>query len=207
MQSNAMLERSLSDARHGARIVRKRSGKFWFTGSRAWSLLVIVLVVIAFLSATSENKYPGALVGASAFFLVQCILPACRPDSKRLLCPWNWALFVFFLQLVLLPLSVLLFGPSRGVLPVLPSDRAINLAMVINVTAFIAFCVTYNYFSRRRVVGQLACPISHKRQLTLRSPSLAYIALNGAIGVVGFFLAFGSFNKIAEYFSDPSGYH
>ena len=42
--------------------------------------------------------------------------------------------------------------------------------------------------------------------LAARSPSVAFIALNGAIGVIGFFLAFGAFNKVAEYFSDPSSY-
>src|SRR5208337_1150047 len=35
---------------------------------------------------------------------------------------------------------------------------------------------------------------------------LSYIAVNGAIGIIGFFLAFGALDKVAEYFSDPSGY-
>ena len=137
---------------------RKRPRTFWFTGSRAWSFVAFAVVVIAFLSVPSENKYPGALVGAFVFFLVQCFLPACRPVPGKLLCPWNWALFVFFLQLVLLPLSLLLFGPSQGVLPFLPSDRAINLAMLINAAAFVAFCGTYQYFARRwEISRQVEC--------------------------------------------------
>ncbi|HWS95517.1 MAG TPA: hypothetical protein VN620_03450, partial [Candidatus Methylomirabilis sp.] len=82
--------------------------------------MAFVVVAITFAVVPSENKYPGALVGAFVFFLVQWILPACRPVSGKLICPWNWALLVFFLQLVLLPLSVLASGPSLGVLPFLP---------------------------------------------------------------------------------------
>ncbi len=192
--------------RRGVRIIRKRPKTFRFTGLGAWSLLSFAVVATAFLSVPSENKYPGSLVGAFVFFLVQGFLPACRPVSGKLLCPWNWALFVFFLQLVLLPLSVLLLGPSRGVLPFLPSDRAINLAMLINTAAFIAFCGTYKYFVRRSEIGRQPNALPQESGLAWGSPSLAFIALNGVIGVIGFFLAFGAFNKVAEYFSDPAGY-
>ena len=115
-------------------------------------------------------------------------------------------LFVFFLQLVLLPLSVLLFGPSQGVLPFLPSDRAINLAMLINTAAFVAFCATYHYFARHSEIGRQASALQQDSRVVGRAPSLAYIALNGVMGFAGFFFAFGALSKVAEYFSDPSGY-
>ena len=159
-----------------------------------------------FCALPAENKYPGALVAAVVFFLVQCFLPTCRPVPGKLLCPWNWALFVFFLQLILLPLSVLLLGPSRGALPFLPSDQAINIAMLINALAFVAFCGSYQYFAQRTLRRPRANPSQQESRLTGRSPSLAYIGLNGAIGFLGFFLAFGALDKVAEYFSDPSGY-
>ncbi len=208
MEVSTSLNRSLPALNRGTRTLRKRSGTFWFTGSRVWTLVALAIVATAFLSVPTENRYPAALVGALVFFLVQCLLPACRPVSGKLLCPWNWALFVFFLQLVLLPLSVLLFGPSRGVLPFLPSDQAINLAMLVNVSAFIAFCATYQYFTRRSKIGRQpsARTLLLAACLARKSLSLKYIAVNGAIGIIGFFLAFGALNKVAEYFSDPSGY-
>jgi hypothetical protein len=167
----------------------------------AASLLVFIIVTIVYASGRSENKYYGALVGAFVFFLVQWFLPACRPVTGKLLCPWNWALFVFFLQLVLLPLSILVSGPSLGVLPFLPSDEAINLAMVVNAGAFIAFCASYAFFIRRHGIRQ---PPSHFRR---RQPTnLSYMLANGAIGLLGFFLAFRDLNRIGEYFSDPSAY-
>jgi hypothetical protein len=205
-QTSATLNRALPGLGRGGQILRKRRGRFWFTGSRAWSFIVFVVVAAVFLSVPSENKYPGVLVGAFVFFLVQCFLPACRPVSGKLLCPWNWALFVFFLQLVLLPLSVLLFGPSQGVLPFLPSDRAINLAMLINTAAFTAFCGTYHFFARRSKVGQHSSTSQQDSRVAGRAPSLAYIALNGVVGLIGFFFAFGALSKVKEYFSDPAGY-
>jgi hypothetical protein len=206
MGISARLNRALPELDRSGRMMRKRRGISWFTESRAWSLIAFIVVVFVFLSVPAENKYPGALVCSFVFFLVQCFFPACRPVPRKLLCPWNWALFVFFLQLVLLPLSVLFFGPSRGVLPFLPSDRAINLAMLINTAAFAAFCGTYHYFARHSEIGRQSSALQQDSRVAGRAPSLAYIALNGAIGFTGFFLAFGALSKVAEYFSDPSGY-
>ncbi|MGC2331278.1 MAG: hypothetical protein WA581_07490 [Candidatus Acidiferrales bacterium] len=115
-------------------------------------------------------------------------------------------MFVFFLQLVLLPLSVLLFGPSQGVLPFLPSDRAINLAMLISTGAFVAFCVTYAHFAHRAEICRESSASQQSSRVAARTPSLFYIASNGAIGLVGFLFAFGALDKVAEYFSDPAGY-
>jgi hypothetical protein len=206
MESRATLNRALPELDRGARRIRKRQKTFWFTGSRAWSFVAFAVVVTAFLSVSPENKYPGALVGAFIFFLVQCLLPTCRLVQGKLLCPWNWALFVFFLQLVLLPLSLLLFGPSQGVLPFLPSDQAINLAMLINAAAFAAYCGTYTYFARRREKSHQAIALQQESRVGGRGSSLAYIALNGVIGLLGFFFAFGALSKVMEYFSDPAGY-
>lgn len=188
------------------RTSRRRQSSFWFTGTCTWYLLSVASVAIAFVSARSENRYPGALVGASVFFVVQWFLPACRPVPHRWLCPWNWALFVFFLQLVLLPLSLLLFGPSRGVLPFLPSDLAINLAMLVNAAAFVAFCSTYQYFAHRYASDPEMSRAKRAVGEARKSPSLSYIVFSGILGVLGFFFAFGGLDKVAEYFADPSGY-
>jgi hypothetical protein len=176
----------------------------WLPGSRAWSFLAFLVVAAAFPLARAENRYPAALAAALVFFLVQCFLPGCRPVASRPLCPWNWALFVFFLQLVLLPLSLLMFGPLPGVLPALPSDRAINLAILINIAAFLSSCTVYHFLWRRSEAARrsgVARPAAGAV-----TPSLLYIALNAAIGLAGLFFAFGNFGALGQYFSDPSGY-
>src|SRR5215469_5460846 len=75
------------------RIGGRHRATYRLNGPASWSLLAFVIVAITFAVAHSENKYPGALVGAFIFFLVQWILPACRPVSGKLICPWNWALW------------------------------------------------------------------------------------------------------------------
>src|SRR5271156_1066147 len=171
METSATLNHAVPESVPGARIIRKRRTSFRFTDSLAWSFIAFAIVAAAFLSVPSGNRYPGALVSAFVFFLVQGFLPACRPVSAKLLCPWNWALFVFFLQLVLLPLSVLLFGPSQGVLPFLPSDRAINLAMLINTAAFVAFCATYAFFARRSEIRRPSSAFEQDSRVVGRGPS------------------------------------
>jgi len=206
MGSSSTLNRAVPELGHGARIIKGHNRTFQCTGSSEFSFVAFAIVATAFLSVPSGNKYPGALVSAFIFFLVQCFLPACRPVLGKLLCPWNWALFVFFLQLVLLPLSVLLFGPSQGVLPFLPSDRAINLAMLINTAAFVAFCASCSFFARRAEIRRQSSALQPGSRVVGSGPSLAYIALNGVIGFVGLSFAFGSLGNLAEYFSDPAGY-
>ena len=206
MEASPAWSRTLSTLGRGVRVARNRRVRFYVTGSVAFSVIAFIAVVTAFCCAPSENKYPGALVGACVFFLVQWLLPVCRPVSGKLLCPWNWALFVFFLQLVLLPVSLLLFGPLPGVLPFLPSDQAINLAILMNVAAFLTFSLTYHAFARRAKNGAWRNLAPAHSRVVERSPSLAYIGLNGGIGIIGFSIAFGALEKLAEYFSDPSGY-
>jgi hypothetical protein len=188
------------------RISRRGQNSFWLTGTCAWCLLAVAAVTVAFVCVRSENRYPGAVVGASVFFLVQWLLPACRPVPRIWICPWNWALLVFFLQLVLLPLSLLLFGPSLGVLPFLPSDMAINLAMLVNAAAFVVFCATYQYFARRPATDPEMSAAKRAAKQARRSPVFGYIVFSGIVGLLGFFFAFGGLNKVAEYFADPSGY-
>jgi hypothetical protein len=193
--------------------IRGRRHRSWLVRSRTWSFLAFLAVTVAFVFAPAENRYPAILVAALAFFLVQCFLSGCRPVAFPPLCPWNWALFIFFLQMVLLPLSLLLFGPLPGVLPTLPSSFAINLAILINVAAFLAFSGTYHFFWRRdgyrrgAIVGRPHAPSRQTQQPVARtSPSFAYIGLNAAIGLAGFVFAFGNFTSLRRYFSDPSAY-
>ena len=78
--------------------------------------------------------------------------------------------------------------------------------MLINSAAFAAFCGTYHFFTRRWEIGRQSSALRQDSRVASRTPSLAYIALNGALGLIGFFFAFGALSKVAEYFSDPSGY-
>jgi hypothetical protein len=174
--------------------------------SPLWGWLAALAMVIAYLSAPSGQQFAGAVVGALSFALVESLLPACRPVVDKPLCPWNWALSLFFLQLIVLPVSVLVLGPSPGVLPELPSSSAINAAMFLNALAFVAFAATFQYCSSpSKAAGKTDGISLHDREsVSIVSRKFVYVYL--VLGITGVFLAFGGVSSFLDYFQNPAEY-
>jgi hypothetical protein len=171
--------------------------------SPLWAWLATAVVAVAYVYADRENQFAGAVVSALVFALVQSFLPACRPVASAPLCPWNWALILFVLQLVVLPLSLLLLGPSIGVLPDLPSHFAINMAMILNSAAFLAFAVTYEVLSGGSVRKQESRRAEEKARDSAL-PSRGFNWLCFALGIAGFFLAFHTLGRLLDYYENPA---
>src|SRR5262245_47747501 len=175
--------------------------------SSLWAWVVAYVLVIVFLIGETEQQYPAAILAAFAFAFVQWRLPACRPVQNQWLCPWNWALAVFFLQLVVMPALITLGGPGLGVLPHLPSSFAINMAIIVNTIAFLSFAATYSHVARRgkdgtdQVLERANAVISVQRSPILW-PVLTYLVL----GIIGVLLTFGSLSGVLEYFSNPTAF-
>jgi hypothetical protein len=170
--------------------------------SPLWGWLAVVAMVAAYVSASSEHQFIGAIVSAITFALVGSLFPSCRPVAMTPLCPWNWALFLFGFQLVVLPFSILVVGPSLGVLPRLPSDFAINMAMVLNALAFLTFAITYQYFYRR-FEARKSKGLESRKQASIWIPSKRFVDVQIALGLVGFFLAFRNISNVVDYFVNP----
>jgi hypothetical protein len=190
--------------------VRSHGDRTWKLGqifsSPAWGWCAVAAMLIAYIYATPAQRFPGAIACAITFALVESLLPVCRPIATTILCPWNWAVFLFFLQLVVLPFSVLVMGPSLGVLPRLPSNVAINTAMLLNAFAFLVFALAYQYSSRKLNSRRLSQQLLPKRAELGTSLSTKLIQVNVAVGIVGLFLAFGGFSNFLGYFQDPGDY-
>ena len=164
-------------------------------GATFWVLAISVLALIAFVSGPMAREYPLAVGGILAFMLVQLSLPACRIRIATPVCPANIAQGYYWIQLVLVTVLVGHFGFSQGVLPHLPSRRAIDLAIVVQVVSYLSFCVAYQCVSRA-TVGD-----GRGRGAT---PGTAYlIVLFAVVGVVGFLLAQGGIGGFADYVSSP----
>lgn len=171
--------------------------------SPVWGWLATAAMLIAYLFATPEQRFPGAIIAALIFALVESLFPACRPIAETPLCPWNWAVFLFFLQLVVLPFSLLVVGPSIGVLPNLPSALAINRAMELSALAFISFAATYQWRSRRPAIGKKAeSPFADSRPLR-SEPTLRFASVCILLGLVGLLLAFQNIGNLVNYFDNP----
>ena len=173
--------------------------------SSLWAWVVSYVVVIVFLVGQNGHQYPAVVVGAVALAFVQWWLPACRPVSRNWLCPWNWVLAVFFLQLVAMPVLIILAGPIPGVLPYLPSPFAINMAILVNTIAFLSFSCTYGHFAGRRndrtdlVLERGTIEVSVQR-----SPALSSIGIYLSLGVLGIVLTFGTLSGLLSYFTNPA---
>ena len=175
--------------------------------SSMWAWVVSYVVVIVFLVGQTDQEYPAAILGAFALAFVQWRLPACRPVSHNWLCPWNWALAVFFLQLVVMPVLITLAGPALAGLPYLPSPFAINMAILVNTVAFLSFSCTYSYVAGRgkgRTGPVLECAAAEVS--VQRSSPLWSIWIYLSLGIIGILLTFGTLSGFLGYFTNPAEY-
>jgi len=175
--------------------------------STTWAWAAFLVMLVAFACAPEHQRFPAAPLSAFVFAAVLTCLPRCRPMVRTPLCPWNWGLLAFLVQLVLMPLLITIDEPRIGVLPYLPSSFSINMAMVINSFAFLAVCFTYNYFRRSRSTSTLG--ILNSVQTETRIPPRASAKWIGAflvLGVIGTLLSFGSVGGVFGYFNDPGSY-
>jgi len=122
------------------------------------------------------------------------------------LCPWNWALLVFSLQLIWMPLLITLDGPSLGVLPSLPSPFAINMAMVLNSLAFLTVCGVYNQFAKFRMARAAWLERFPNAPDTQKDGSAIRIGTYALLGIAGVLLSFGNIAGVLNYFNDPNYY-
>jgi hypothetical protein len=101
---------------------------------------------------------------------------------------------VFFFQLVVLPFCVVIFGVAEGALHSLPSQSALNAAILVNDGAFVSFCFGYQITLKRR----------QRSTRHLNVPSAALIGCFLCAGIIGFVATFKSFPNIAEYYTYPA---
>jgi hypothetical protein len=170
----------------------------------AWFGFLLVLAAIAAVNAyafliafpsPSRPRVPlTAPIAAGAFALLQIVFPACRPARRQLISPLNWVLLAFFLQLVLMPLTVSWGGAAYGMLPYLPSQRALDASIALSVAAFGAF--------------SLGCTIAARRD-DAHAPAAQTVpgwmlALYAGAGMIGLLLRFGSIDEIFVTLAEPN---
>ncbi len=133
--------------------------------------------------------------------IIHAAFSRCRPTLQQLLCPGNWALFVFMIHLVAAPCSVAISGATLSVYPDLPSDASINLSMLLNLLAYAAYSFVYD----RSMKGHTA-PVEHlvMPHKTASTWKMLLVAAFVAIGILGFVLSFEGFDELVTYYLRPS---
>jgi hypothetical protein len=170
----------------------------------AWAAFLLALAAVG--RAPASQRFPGVLLSTFVFAAVLTWLPRCRPLAQPLICPWNWALFVFALQLIGLPLLITLDRPSLGVLPSLPSSFAINLAMALDCVAFLTVCTVYDHCMKLRTAPPDELDVMPSAAARERYGSTRSVLAAALLGIVGLVLSFGNIAGILDYFNDPGFY-
>jgi hypothetical protein len=167
---------------------------FW--SPLGWAIAVSAVLLTAVICAPHAEEYPLAAVSVQTFVLMHLLLPACRFYRPALLSPGNFAQFFFAVQLVVVPLLFVYFGPYQGTLPFLPTEEWIEWAMAVRIVAYVSFCL----------VWQSCSPAAPPPVQTGASRPFAggWLILPCAVlGVLGFFLTHGSITSYLEFLTSP----
>jgi hypothetical protein len=162
---------------------------------------LLVLTAAATLSVTAaapSSTLPATFVAVPTVLGCLLLWRRARPSIRVPISPVNIAHALFVVQLVIIPLVAVWSGFSYGQLLRLPSERSINIALLVQLFAYTVFCASYHYAARKHDPDVPAAETQSRRALRL---GLAPVYL--AIGVVGAFLTFGSVQEYVHYFSNP----
>jgi len=168
--------------------------------------LLAPMLALGFVFAIGLDTYalPAAAASVGAFSLSQAFLPRARLRSP-VLSPMNWIIGVFSLQLVVTPLTILLWGPANGVLRSMPSQSSISLGLLISSAAYLAFCLGAQAFSPRGT-HEPGCHAlfrsgteDSQEQPAWRAFRVSFYIFYIGLGVLGYALAFSDADLVAYY--------
>src|SRR5512142_2243117 len=100
-------------------------------GAVVWPAIVSYAALLAVLIIPNDFEYPALLVGLFVYPGMQWACRECRVDLSRPITPLNWALLLFLMQVVVLPLTITFLGPSQGTLPYVAGRYSINLSILL----------------------------------------------------------------------------
>ncbi|MEO8099669.1 MAG: hypothetical protein ABI811_18365 [Acidobacteriota bacterium] len=164
-----------------------------------WTLCLPLLALTAIFFAAPENRLIAAMASSTVYTLMQWLVPQCRLRRDAVLSPQNLATLLFLAKLVVVPMLVMLVGPTVGVLPSLPTHDSIEWALLIATVAYIAFCYGLSFVSARALDPGSRPLLNALSQIPSRNTVLVFAAL----GLTGFALIFGSPAGFMEYFLNP----
>jgi len=146
---------------------------------------------VAMVADMPNARYPMAVVSVVVFFAAT----ATRTSMEHfgpLISPQTIAVSVWGLLLVVFPIALNYFPAVLGQLPALPPDRTVNLAMLLNVVAFLSFMVGYHL----RLARPSKPAPSDGAALANLNPLIGSFAVAGVLGIV---IRFGSVDAFTSY--------
>ena len=154
-----------------------------------------VSVVLCLLPG--KGVLPAEIASVTSFFLAQALLPRCRMTRSPLVTPLNWMQFAFFIQLVVMPVTVRIWGyAQRQFLPHPPTALADNIALLLVTLAYWAFCAAVQFRNVESV-----------RSNPQRWPLPTFvICLFAALGIIGIAARYKTPTIFIHAMTDPASY-
>jgi len=144
---------------------------------------------------------PAGVASVTSFFLAQALLPRSRMTLAPLVTPLNWLQFAFFIQLIVMPVTVRIWGFAQSeFLRSPPTVLADNVALLLITLAYWSFCAAVHF--RNKPSEQKPADSS---ALQWPLPTF-YICFCVALGIVGLAGRFKSFTVFSHYLTDPGVY-
>ena len=162
--------------------------------SPAWSLCLPLLSATSLLSAPPGNHLPTALIAATLFSIAQFVLPGSRFRKDHYFSPVNLALLLFLLKLVVVPALIAMTGAETDLPMSLPSWKAMDWTLYVDIMAFFAFSLGLEAISRRRTKA-----VFMEAALS-QTPSSVYLVVFAGVGLIGFVAVFGDLSRLTDYF-------
>ncbi len=164
-----------------------------------WPTAVVAVGLLLYTLAPRENLRPSAIVALFVYGSAMYVFPSCRPRRDHAISPATWAIGLFGLSIVLCPILVAFFGPTRSQLPTLTSTAAMDRALMTMTVAFIAFCAGFG-IAYGRSLRRPKAPSSGWFGSSL-PPWLPVLFV--CLGLFGLLLSFGSPGDLLAYLASP----
>ena len=160
----------------------------------------LAIYVGSLVTGGTALSLPALGLPMAVFALSQMMIPSMRLALDHPFSPRNWVLFLFTLQLIVIPVLIILLGLGSGPLSALPSSGFITAALALQTLAYVGYVIGFLAVTRGRQDARPAFSTWEDR----RPPSRFLICGAFAIGTVGLFLRFGSLGQLIGYFTGAS---
>jgi oligosaccharide repeat unit polymerase len=150
-------------------------------------LFYIVVSKLWIKNFTFFNEVCSILVFYSAYL----ITPSIRIEKVSIVSPRNLMLLVFFVRLVVCPITIFFFGQQRWKLPSIPTSEDLFMVYLLTFIAFYAFIIGWDLVRNERESGKTAT----KAKVNFRNNLILSIILLCCL----LFIVFGFYGSLSHY--------
>jgi hypothetical protein len=167
----------------------------------AWGLMLPLTALTAYIVSPPERQMAAALLSSTVTALVPWVLPEARLRLRHYLGPVNLALSLLMVKLAVVPALLMLLGDDNRILALTASNADMQGALLIDVVAYVAFCVGLQWVRAREVRPREDEPRPQLSGVFSSTPGGGVAWVYVALGLVGLALEFGSPARLWEYFT------